>query len=764
MKKFLLFIFALASGSMSLLAQPVITSQPTNQFVVSGGNATFRVMVTGVGPFTYQWQLNGTNLPTTNIITTVAGNGSLGFSGDGGSATNAQLNSPGSIVVDQFGNIFIADTSNRRVRKVDTNGIITTIAGTGSSGFTGDGGTATNATLNLPQGVAVDGFGNLFIADLNNSRIRKVDTNGIISTIIGTNGIGFSGDGGPAYLAKMSGPRSVTLDSFGNIFIADTFNKRIRKIDTNGIINTVTGTNTLGFSGDGGPANTASLQSPYGVSLDGFGNIFIADTGNNRIHKVDTNGIISTFAGTNTFGSTGDGGSAITAKLNQPSRAISDAFGNLLIADTLNNRIRKVDTNGIISLFAGTNSSLTGYSGDGGAATNAKLNHPYDLTLDPNGNLVFADSNNHCIRKVNLNGSPTLNVNAMTTNSAGNYRVIITSPSGSSTSDVVNLAVVFTTPPTNVSVTNGTSASFNVVAYGAGPFSYQWFFNTNTAIDGGTNATLIVTNANFGQSGNYFCAISNASGSVTSSIETLTIIVFPPSIIVQPFGVAAPIGGSANFNVSVSGDAPFGYQWFTSSGYNAYAFTYVLGGQVQFAVVTSLGAGYSFVPHVQFVGGGGSGASGTAVMNNGMVTAININNPGSGYTTFPRVIIDPPSPTINTLMSDQTNAVLALSAITNATNYFVVVTNNYGSVTSTMVPLVVFLPPQNFFVQNVGTGLQMQFTGTPYYPYILQSATNLTPPINWQSIFTNSVDVNGNWQFTDTNLNAGQKFYRAEGK
>ena len=234
MKAVYLSILLLALVSMPLFAQPVITQQPTNEVVTNGGTTVFSVTVSNAGPFSYQWQFNGVNLPTNGIITTMAGNGNNGYSGDGGAATSARLNQPQRVALDSHGNLFIADTFNNRVRKVDTNGIITTVAGGGSESL-GDGGAATNATLNEPYGMAVDSTGNLLITDTYNYRLRKVDTNGIITTAAGNGTNGYSGDGGLATKAMLSGPSGVAVDSYGNLFIADLGNNRIRKVDTYGI-------------------------------------------------------------------------------------------------------------------------------------------------------------------------------------------------------------------------------------------------------------------------------------------------------------------------------------------------------------------------------------------------------------------------------------------------------------------------------------------------------------------------------------------------
>src|SRR5208282_1432049 len=261
--------------------------QPTNGSVTVpvGNNVTFTTSVAGTGPFSYQWQLNGTNLPPNGIITTVAGNGTAGYSGDGGAATNAKLYWPSGVAVDATGNLFIADYVNNRVREVGANGIITTVAGGGSNGL-GDGGAATNAELYYPAGVAVDATGSLFIADEGSQRIRKVGSNGIITTVAGNGTQGYSGDGGAATNAELYLPTGVAVDASGNLFIVDSGNNVIRKVGTNGIIATVAGNGTGGYSGDGGAATTAELSFPKGVAVDATGNLFIADYYNNRIRKV----------------------------------------------------------------------------------------------------------------------------------------------------------------------------------------------------------------------------------------------------------------------------------------------------------------------------------------------------------------------------------------------------------------------------------------------------------------------------------------------
>jgi uncharacterized protein (TIGR03437 family) len=271
------------------------------------------------------------------LITTVAGDGAGGFSGDNGPAIGAALYSPQGLAVDSAGNLYIADLANNRIRKV-SNGVISTVAGNGTPGFSGDGGLATAAQLDQPYAVAVDSAGNLYIADCWNHRIRKV-SNGVISTVAGNGTPGFSGDNGPATSAQLSDPAGVAVDSSGNLFIADMFSNRIRRV-SNGAITTVAGNGTQGFSGDNGPATSAQLSNPYAVAVDSAGNLYIADMANSRIRKV-SNGAITTVAGGGTQGLGGDGGPATSAQLSASGVAVY-ASGSPLIADSGNNRIRQL--------------------------------------------------------------------------------------------------------------------------------------------------------------------------------------------------------------------------------------------------------------------------------------------------------------------------------------------------------------------------------------------------------------------------------------
>ena len=330
------------------------------------------------------------------IISTVAGTGSYGYSGDGGRAASAQLYTPMGVAVDASGNLYIADRSNYRIRMVSTSGIITTVAGNGKCCYSGDGGPATSAELE-PSGVALDATGNLYLTDWGGARIRVVSTSGFISTVAGTGALGFSGDGGPATRSNVDSPAGITTDNSGNIYIADVGNARIRVV-SGGIMNTLVG----GATGDGGLGVFGSFNQPFGIARDSAGNTYIADTYNNRVRKVTVSGAIMTVAGSGMAGFSGDGGPATGANLYRPMAVAVDAADNVYIGDEYNYRVRKVDSSGKITTVAGTGTS--GNTGDGGTATNARIGAVYGLTFDAAGNLYIADASNSVIRKVDASG------------------------------------------------------------------------------------------------------------------------------------------------------------------------------------------------------------------------------------------------------------------------------------------------------------------------------------------------------------------------
>jgi uncharacterized protein (TIGR03437 family) len=317
-------------------------------------------------------------------ISTYAGNGTAGFSGDSGAPTSAELDLPLGLAFDSSGNLYIADSFNERVRKI-SGGDITTVAGNGTQGYTGDKAAATSAEMFSPSAVAFDSSGNLYIADTENHVVREVSTSGTITTFAGNNIGGYSGDGGAATSAQLEFPTAVAVDSSGNVYIADSGNEVIRKV-SGGNISTLTGSTPGQF-----------LNHPVSVLLDSSGNLYISDQSAYRIMKY-SNGTLTAFAGNGNIGFSGDNGPAIDAALDEPSGIALDSSGYLYICDTDNNKIRKVSPGGIITTIAGL--GIPGYFGDGGFATNALLSFPRGIVVDSSGNVYVSDTGNNIVRKL----------------------------------------------------------------------------------------------------------------------------------------------------------------------------------------------------------------------------------------------------------------------------------------------------------------------------------------------------------------------------
>jgi DNA-binding beta-propeller fold protein YncE len=362
---------SLASGPMS---QPAgLAADSANNFLYVGNTGNFTVVRATV---------SGNSV---NSFASVAGNGTPSLSGNGGPAAQAQLGNPYAVALDSSGNLFIADNQNEVIRKVDPTGTITTIAGNGAAGNSGDGGPALAARLNDPRGVAVAANGDVYISDTGNSSVRMVDhRTGLISTI----------------LTGLSFPRAVAVDAAGSLYIADTGNNQVLVVRfTAAGAGHVAGTGTAGYSGDGGLAVAATLNHPRGLAVDASSNVYIADTGNNRVRRVDhVTGNITTVAGNGTAGLAGDGRAANAAELNFPFGLALDAAGYLYIADADNQRIRVVDTRGNIDSVVGTCGGVAGFSGDGGPASTAHVNFPYGVAVDAFGDLFIAEVNSNRVR------------------------------------------------------------------------------------------------------------------------------------------------------------------------------------------------------------------------------------------------------------------------------------------------------------------------------------------------------------------------------
>jgi len=377
-------------------------------------------------------------------ISTVVGNGSSGATGDGGQATNASLVNPMGLAYDAAGNLYISEYWGHKIRKVSPDGTISTFAGTGEAGYTGNGGQATAAKMFHPIDVTVGADGAVYVAELTNYCIRRIGTDGIISLVAGTGEFcGTSPDGLSATSTCLDYPYAIHINAAGEMFIPELQNNRVRKVNTSGIVSTIAGTGISGDDGDGGPASAARINNPSDCYVDAVGNIYIPQFNTDRIRMVDAAGIIHTIAGTGIDTYTGDGGLATNATLNNPARVITDVAGNIYVADGLNCCIRKI-TGGIITTIAG--GIGYDYFGDGGPATAAAMKYTSDMVITPSGDILVSDANNHVVRKLStippasvaeykspsvlLFPNPAKNAVSVSTPLAGSFRITIFNASG----------------------------------------------------------------------------------------------------------------------------------------------------------------------------------------------------------------------------------------------------------------------------------------------------------------------------------------------
>ncbi len=564
------------------------------------------------------------------IITTIAGNGTNGFSGDGGQATAAEFYSPNILALDHIGNLYFSDVYNNRLRKVNTAGIVSTIAGNGTNGFSGDGGQATAAELNFPEGIALDTLGNIYVTDYGNNRIRKINTTGIISTFAGNGTAGYAGDGGQATAANLWKPEGIIFDKTGNLIFADHY--CIRKVTTAGIISTIAGNGTGGFAGDGGQATAAEMNCPVGLVFDPLGNLYFSDVSNNRVRMVTTSGIINTIAGDGGQFYSGDGGQATAARLYHPEGIVIDAIGNLYIADNGNNRIRMINTSGIISTIAGNGTG--GYSGDGVQATATDIYFPTGVTFDATGNLYIADGGNYRVRMVSKPliltvNSPNICIGATTTLTASGATSytwstgettasIIVTPTATTqysvTTDTTTF-IAFNVSSENIGITTSTVTVFTTVPtlslpssadticsgtsqtlFANGATSYTWSPATTLSDSSITNPIASPSTTTI-----YTITGSNACG--YSSARTITVTVNPsPALVVNSATICA--GNTTTL---------------TASGANTYTWNT---GDTTFSVITSpaVTTNYTISGTIGFCT---STASSTVMVNPSPVVTVN---------------------------------------------------------------------------------------------------------------------------------------------
>lgn len=443
---------------------------------------------------------------------------------NGQQAVTVPLNAPAQLCYDAAGNFYIADQNNNIIRKVDTAGIITTIAGTGEQGFDGDGGAATSATLDSPQGIAIDTSGNLYIADTRNHRIRKVSTSGIITTIAGTGVAGFSGDGGAATSATINLPTAIAADSNGNVFFADSNNNRVREIvASSSVIQTVAGNGEQGYTGDGGSATSATLDTPQGIAIDSAGNLYLSDTHNNRVRKV-SGGIITTIVGDGTFSFAGDGSAATSGSLASPHGIAVNAAGTTLyVADSNNNRIRQVNSSNVISTVAG--SGEQGHDQLNGSATAASLDTPRGVTTGPFVSFAFADTGNDIVRAVS-------NSNIVTTAGLGNQSTSLLALTASAQTTTYGQGTLTAT------LSSSTQATGSIIFYDYGSQVATVALASNTAILnlGSLNAGTHSLSASFAGDGSNPSAVS---GVMVVTVNPLAITATITPLVLQ-YGQTIP--------------------------------------------------------------------------------------------------------------------------------------------------------------------------------------------------------------------------------
>jgi len=796
--------FGLVTGGdasfTTLYPPPVITNQPISRVVFAGANVTFAVGADGQGEDVYyQWN------STANLGRVVAGGGTNDPNA-GGLATEAEIDDPYILAPDGSGNLFIAaddyNYNTQRIYKVGGDGLISTIVGKNVN--YGDGGWATNAILSYAQGIATDASGNLFVADSQNSLIRKVDTNGIITTVAGNGTFGFSGDGGAATNASLYWPTSVAVDSAGNLYIADNNNQLVRKVNATGVITTFAGngqydTNTGAgtYSGDGGAATNAGLNQPQAVAVDAEGNVFIADSGNNRIRKIAPSGIITTVAGLGTNAFFGDGGAATNAGLSYPAGVAIDSSGNLFIADTSNFRVRKVTTNGVISTVAGTGNPTNGPTGDGGPATSAELSPPSDVAVDAVGNLYIADSNWGAVRKVDTNGVITtvltnLSSPRLTTDRAGNLFV-------SDSDTVLRL-------DTNGVLT--TVAGGGIGVADGGPAANAQFYASGLAADG--HGSLFVSDRGHGcvrkvsadgaistfvgnvgwpaaiafDTSNNLLIADQASGSILrvgtngsftplaalpgnpSEIATDAagdVFAFLPNAIINNYSRGAvwrialdgTVTGILNAGILIPPPSPWGGWAVTAS----------------FRHMTADQYGNVFVSYYAYYSGGGQcyecDFAQAGILENGgnLIGPAKWGDYGALATDSANALYYVSGPFV-VKRTDTQHSVLTLRSVStnDAGDYQVTIWGaSANSVTSALVSLTVATSPEIYnTIRNSEGSLALSCVSPPGSTNLVQVATNLAPPVLWQTISTNIAGPDGDWQFTDTNTaNSPARFYRS---
>lgn len=695
------------------------------------------------------------------VIVTFAGQSTAGNTGNGGPAVSAKLNTPQGMCFDASGNLYIADSGNHSIRKVDQNGTITTFAGTGVAGFSGDGGPASAAKLNNPSDLAIDAAGNIYVCDELNERIRKIDVSGNISTIAGTGTAGYSGDGGAATSATMDHPFRIALDASGNLFIADAYNYVVRKVNTSGIMSTVAGNNTAGFSGDGGQATSASINEASGLAFDGNGNMYIADEYNHRVRMVNTSGVIITVAGSGAYGYSGDGGPATSAAFPNLIGLAVDAAGNIYIPDRLVGVVRKVDhSTGIINTIAGNGTA--GYSGDGGAPLLAQMNMPCEMSFDAGGYLYIADCVNHNIRKICV--AANLAISGVTSLCTGGNGTILTASgastytwsanAGSVNTSTVSLnpavgnttytvstydnacpikktvtVTVSTTPTLSVGGNTNVCSGNNTVLTGSGATSYTW----NTGFVSVSSSTISVT-----PSSSTTFTLTGANGNCTDTKTVSINVTQTPTL---------SISGSTNIcsgnGTILTGSGATTYTWSSNAGgVNTSTVglspnsttTYTLSGaNGNCAVFTTATVSVTPTPTINVSGNLNICSGASASLFGGTATTYTWSSNAGGVNTS-TVSVSPNVTTTYTLSGSNGSCTSSQEVTVNVTTTPTVDLSGNTSVCQ-------------------GNGTSLTGTGASTYTWVTSSNGNTTTTTSTNSVTTISILPSSNVTYTLTGAN-----------
>ena len=546
---------------------PVIVTQPFGGGVYYGDNFTFRVIATGDAPLTYQWRKNGVAVAAGSAflsVTTVAG--SAGTQGDlDGAGTSALFGGMQRMAVDVAGNVYMPDAYSNTIRKMTPAGVVSTVAGL--SGISGSvDGVGIAARFNGPTGIAVDKSGNLYVADNANHIVRKITSGGSVTTIAGSAGLSGSVNGTGA-VARFNRPTGLAVDGAGNVYVADELNHAIRKITPAGAVTTLAG--SLGAVGAAdGVGTVARFSFPNDVGLDKAGNLYVADNRNHAVRKVSGNGVVSTFAGALGVSGSVDG-TGRAARFNRPSGISVDGSGVVYVADLSNQVVRKITAAGVVSTYAGK----AGERGSlDGAATAALFSSPVGVAVDGSSNVYVSDGDNYTIRRIatditRTGTSPAYAIYNAQAGNAGDYDVVVSNAVGVAVSTKVRLNVwdrnpVIVRQPMGGTVFVGGSYTLSVTATGLPELQYQWRKNGGN-VTAGTFAEVGLKNLQVGDSGDYDVVVTNGVGSATSTKGTLNVVYPVPVITTHPIGNGTlTSGGSVTLSAVVNGGGTLSYQWY----------------------------------------------------------------------------------------------------------------------------------------------------------------------------------------------------------